>query len=163
MRVYLVQHAEAVSKEQDPARPLTPRGFRETEAVGRLLAPLELGIAEVWHSGKLRAEQTAGILHGFLAAEVPMVAHAGLLPKDAPGPLADLLETYVEPVLAVGHQPQLGRLAARMLGLTRAEAVRITRGGVLCLERGPEGWELLWSVTPAIALAQGAAPAPAMN
>ena len=62
MRLYLVQHAEALPADVDPARPLSANGRTDAERVATLLTGQVLGITRVLHSGKTRAEQTAGIL-----------------------------------------------------------------------------------------------------
>ena len=61
MRLFLVHHGDAVGPEVDPRRPLSPAG---RDAVERLAAAAASKGAEpsvVWHSGKLRAKQTAEI------------------------------------------------------------------------------------------------------
>ena len=59
MIVYLVQHGEAKSEEEDPERPLTDNGRFTVESVSEHIAPLGLGVTRIIHSGKLRAKQTA--------------------------------------------------------------------------------------------------------
>ena len=59
MYLYLVHHGDAVAPEVDPGRPLSTQGLEAAnrlaaEAVARAAKP-----AVVWHSGKLRARQTA--------------------------------------------------------------------------------------------------------
>jgi len=66
MKLYLMQHGEARPEQEDPARPLTDRGRAEVERVARAAARLDLGIAQVIHSGKLRARQTAEIVAACL-------------------------------------------------------------------------------------------------
>ena len=59
MNLYLVHHGEAVGPEVDPRRPLSAAG---REAVVKLAAAAAARGARpeiVWHSGKLRARQTA--------------------------------------------------------------------------------------------------------
>jgi phosphohistidine phosphatase SixA len=62
MRLYLVQHGDAVPERLDPERPLSASGRREVQAVARLLADTGVRAAHVVHSGKLRAQQTAELL-----------------------------------------------------------------------------------------------------
>lgn len=71
MRLYLVQHGDAAPERLDPERPLSAAGRREVEAVARLLACAGARVAQVVHSGKLRAQQTRraardspGVEHG---------------------------------------------------------------------------------------------------
>ena len=58
MRVYLIQHGEARSEEEDPERPLTDKGRNTVESVSKYIAPLGLGVTQIVHSYKLRARQT---------------------------------------------------------------------------------------------------------
>src|SRR3989442_4166078 len=62
MDCYLVQHGEATPEQDDPARPLTDRGRREVEPVAEAAKRSGVGIAEIVHSGKIRAPQTAELL-----------------------------------------------------------------------------------------------------
>jgi phosphohistidine phosphatase SixA len=64
MRVYLVQHGESKSEEEDPQRRLTGEGVRNVQKVAQFLRPLGLKLAAIWHSDKDRARQTAEILAG---------------------------------------------------------------------------------------------------
>src|SRR2546428_4370090 len=64
MDCYLVQHGEAKPEREDPARPLTDRGRREVERVAEGAQRSGVEIAEVVHSGELRAQQTAELAAG---------------------------------------------------------------------------------------------------
>ena len=75
MRLYLVQHGDAVPERLDPDRPLSPAGRRGVEAVARLLVSASARVAHVIHSGKLRAQQTTELLATALApGTVPQCA-----------------------------------------------------------------------------------------
>ena len=62
LRLYLVQHGEARSELEDPERPLTPMGEEETRKISDATKRLSLCPRKIYHSGKRRAEQTAGII-----------------------------------------------------------------------------------------------------
>ena len=62
MKLYLVQHGEAKSKDEDEKRPLTDQGRQGVERVAAFLKGAGVETKRVIHSGKLRAEQTAEIL-----------------------------------------------------------------------------------------------------
>ena len=59
MRLYLVHHGEAVPPGVDPQRPLSEGGSASVEQVAEKAAMQGAKPAVVWHSGKLRARQTA--------------------------------------------------------------------------------------------------------
>jgi hypothetical protein len=74
MRLYLVQHGDALPEQVDPERPLSAKGRRDVEAVARVLASAGARAVRVAHSGKLRAQQTAEVLTAALApAAVPEI------------------------------------------------------------------------------------------
>jgi phosphohistidine phosphatase len=153
MILYLVQHGKAVDKKVDPDRPLTQEGAEEVETVARFLAGRGLDIAEVWHSGKTRARQTAERLAKQVAPKTPIVAREGLAPDDEVRPLAKALRKQEADIAIVGHLPFLSRLASALLaGDEAAEIVRFRNAGVVCLERDGDGrWHVVWVVTPELA------------
>jgi hypothetical protein len=57
--IFLVQHGEAVTKEENPDRPLTESGRQTVEQVADWAARVGLPVGQIRHSGKLRAQQTA--------------------------------------------------------------------------------------------------------
>ena len=152
MRLYLVQHGEALAKEVDAERPLTPEGAQTVEAVGAFLAGKGLDVQEVWHSGKTRAQQTAEPLAGRLAPNAKVVPRDGLAPKDDVEPVASVLATRDEDLMIVGHLPFLAKLAGLLLtGSRKRSVLAFQYAGVFCLERDDEGeWRLAWAVVPEV-------------
>jgi len=55
----LVHHGDAVGPQIDPRRPLSDEGRRQVEALSRDAAARGVKPDVIWHSGKLRARQTA--------------------------------------------------------------------------------------------------------
>ena len=62
MKLYLVQHGNAVSKEENPDRPLSEQGRADVTKVAEFIRPLKIEVNCLWHSKKARAIQTAEIL-----------------------------------------------------------------------------------------------------
>jgi len=115
MRILLVRHAEAAPGEPDEARVLTPRGREQASELGRQLAHDDL--AAVLSSPYPRARETAEAIARATGAVVSV--------DDRMGPGADatrLLEAArsLDPgdrlVVAVGHQPDCGEIAAELGG-----------------------------------------------
>ena len=52
MKLYLVQHGEAVSKLEDPGRSLSERGAQDVQAVAALLGNAGVTVARVWRLRK---------------------------------------------------------------------------------------------------------------
>jgi phosphohistidine phosphatase len=144
MVLYLVQHAEAKQKEEDPARDLTERGRRDLEKVAGFLGKLNLPLAKIFHSGKTRALSTANILAASLNPAKGVVEITGLAPLDSPEDWADRLETMNEDIMLVGHLPHLAKLAARLLCSDEEKnLLNFQMAGVVSL-RPDESWQ--WAV-----------------
>ncbi len=147
MVLYLVQHGQAKTEADDPARPLSDEGVAAVERAARWLSRAGLEIAEIRHSGKRRAAQTAEILadHAAPAAEVRAVS--GLSPNDDVRPVAEALQRDVGPVMLVGHLPFLGRLAGLLVaGDADSPVVQFTNAGLVCLARHDDGWRVDWAL-----------------
>jgi len=150
MRVYLVQHGQAVDEALDPDRPLTEQGRNETQRVSNRLKDAAIPVDRVWHSGKTRARETAEIIRRSGLPGVPVEVREGLKPKDDVERFQRILLRMNENVMLVGHMPFLGRLAALLLtGDTERDIVTFQYSAAACLERGRDGrWRLLWMLTP---------------
>ncbi len=66
MYLYLVQHAEAVSKDNDPSRGLSEKGMDDIKRISRYISGIDMDVNEIYHSGKKRALQTAQVLAAHL-------------------------------------------------------------------------------------------------
>jgi len=151
MRLYLVQHGAAASKDVDPDRSLTAEGLETVGTVGAFLASSEIRPARIEHSGKLRARQTAEILADSVGPPDGIHEIEGIAPLDAIMPLAEQLAASVTDVMIVGHLPHLSRLATRLLGGEHEDdaIVSFQMGGVVCLVRDDaEHWAVAWMVVP---------------
>ena len=150
MRLYLVQHGEAVPEEVDPARPLSETGRSDVAKAARFLAGGGVRVSQVLHSGKLRAEQTAALLAAALAPGRRPVARPGLNPKDPTDDIARAVAVWDQDSMLVGHLPFMARLAGRLVaGRDDAGVVAFQPGTILCLERGEQQrWTIAWMVRP---------------
>ncbi|GMU94082.1 MAG: hypothetical protein AMXMBFR4_31400 [Candidatus Hydrogenedentota bacterium] len=152
MKVYLVQHGEAVDKEINPDRPLSAKGREEVETVAAFLQKAGVQVPVIWHSGKTRALETAEILAARIAPGGLIIAHAGLDPKDDPRSVLGKIEHADTDFAIVGHLPLLSRLTSLLLtGKDKHEPVAFERGGVVAIEKGETGqWQLRWAITPSL-------------
>ena len=153
MRLYLVQHGDAVPEQLDPERPLSAAGRREVEAVARLLAGTGTRAVRVAHSGKLRAQQTAELLATALAPGMVPDIMPGLNPNDPVEPVARTIADWTSDVMLVGHLPFMGKLVARLVaGDERRPVAAFVPGMVVCLEQAEAGdWIIAWMVRPELA------------
>ena len=153
MRIYLVQHGDALTKEIDPERPLSEKGRADVTAVARLLARSATGVARVVHSSKLRAAQTADLLAAPLAPGTVVEAMGGLGPNDPVEPVVNELLAITADIMLVGHLPFMGKLAARLVaGDEKLSIAAFVPGTVLCMEAGDDGgFSIAWMTGPALA------------
>ena len=152
MKLYLVQHAKAASKQVDPQRPLTEEGHRDIQKVAAFIKPLSLAVDYLWHSGKKRAVQTAEVLAEAVKVKEGPIAHERLGPNDDVTALKNELGSNEQDVMVVGHLPFLGKLASLLLsGCESANTVAFKNGGIVCLGRSElKQWQIEWMVTPEI-------------
>jgi phosphohistidine phosphatase len=114
MELYLVRHAEAAPGEPDELRTLTPEGREAARALGEQLAAEGVQVDAVLTSPLLRARETGEAIAAAL--------ECGSEPTDelAFGATTESLRRAIsgrgETVVAVGHQPDCGRIAAELTG-----------------------------------------------
>jgi phosphohistidine phosphatase len=146
MKLYLIQHGEAKSEVEDPERSLTARGEKEITSVSKAATGLNIRPSKIYHSGKMRAKQTAEIIANGLKIPNPSVQSVqGLNPNDEIHPWAELM--------LVGHLPFLERLTSFLLcGNENARLVLFRNGAIVCLnQKEDKGWAIRWILTPEMA------------
>ena len=111
MELILWRHAEAAPGDPDSARPLTPHGHRQAQAMAKFLDPRLPMDVRVIASPARRTQETASAL-GRAAETVEAIAPG----CDVPTLLAAAgWPESPRVVLVVGHQPTLGEVAARLV------------------------------------------------
>jgi phosphohistidine phosphatase len=152
MKLYLVQHGDALDKEVDPDRPLSPDGVRDVELVAAFAKEAGIHVDEIWHSGKARARQTAERMAEAIAPDCTLNESAQLSPKSPAKLIGETLASPDDDLMIVGHLPHLANLAGLLLtGSEDSRPVAFQKGGIVCLERGEDRtWHLAWMVTPAL-------------
>lgn len=118
MHVLLVRHAEAAPGQPDDLRPLTPNGREQALRLGERLREDGVRADVVLTSPLLRARETGQLIARKLGAEVAVAEEL------APGATAESLARAVRDamgpgagtVIAVGHQPDCGRIVAALTG-----------------------------------------------
>lgn len=158
VQLYLVRHAIAeergVAWPDDALRPLTADGRARMRKAAKGLAHLGMSVDVVLTSPLVRARQTAEILAAAFDGQPPVVLFEPLTPDAGQTALLDALRKHSrKPRLAlVGHEPDLGALAARLIGARQPLAFK---KGAVCridLDTLPPSspGTLRWFVTPAI-------------
>jgi phosphohistidine phosphatase len=146
MDLYLVRHGEAMIESADPVRPLSARGREEVDRLAAHLRNEGVTVAEIRHSGKARAAQTAERIANAIGA--PTSAVAGLQPDDDPMPMAEVVSLEIRDLMLVGHLPHLALLAQLLLasGGVRS-SIELRTAGLLRLRREAGSWRLIWALT----------------
>lgn len=146
---YLVRHGDALSAAEDPKRPLSAAGRAGVERTAQLALQRNLQVSTIYHSGILRAQQTAEILAAHLMSSPTVAQLAGLLPEDDPAIVRAELEVAPASVLLVGHLPFMSRLAGLLIhGDPERPVVEFPPGAMACLTRSAAHWELRWRIAP---------------
>ena len=149
MEFYLVRHGEAVSQALNGERPLTPGGRRDVERLGQAAAKRGIQPDQIFHSGLLRAQQTAEILSESLGPVKGVRESVGLRPDDDPVIAKAELESSTVSLMLVGHLPHISRLASFLVaGNSDQELVQFAPATVLGLSYENDRWKILWKLTP---------------
>ena len=148
MEFYLVRHGEAVSQTVNGQRLLTPGGRRDVARIGRAAAQRGIQPSQIFHSGLLRAQQTAEILSESLGRVEGVHELVGLRPDDDPMIAKAELESSTVSLMLVGHLPHMSRLASFLVaGDADRELVEFAPATVLGLSYEDYRWKILWKLT----------------
>ena len=150
MALYLVQHARALSSEEDPERGISDQGRAEADRIAGVAKGYGVRVAKILHSGKKRAQQTAEIMAEHLKPSQGIEAASGLHPQDDVTALAAAMRTE-DDLMLVGHMPFMAKLASYLVtGQVEPAIFRFQNGGIVCLDevRGTTGWIIKWALMP---------------
>jgi len=149
LHLYLVHHGAAVGPEVDPRRPLSPVGRASVDRLSALTAKRGVAPAVVWHSGKLRARQTAEAFWRACNPLGELSATKDLQPDDPPFWMRDRLQGETRDVMIVGHFPHLPRLLGLLLGEPEDSPGEFPAHGIVALETSDPGesWQESWRIS----------------
>ncbi|MEO8481308.1 MAG: phosphohistidine phosphatase SixA [Acidobacteriota bacterium] len=156
-RLYLIRHAIAAERgpdwPDDGQRPLTKRGAQRMAQVMNGFARLGESIDLILTSPLTRAVQTAAIVADALGRRPPVRVLPALAPGFETSRAAAAMATAARTahhVALVGHEPDLGQLAAWLIGAR--EPLPFKKGGICRIDatRWPPGQsnQLVWLATP---------------
>lgn len=157
IELYLVRHAIAAERgpkyPDDRLRPLTPAGVKKfTDSVPGLI---EMGVVVdfVLTSPLVRARDTATLLAAGLKPKPALAEIQALAPGGRHQAVIEAIKTHAKQhrrLAIVGHEPDLGELAARLLG--SRGIVQFKKGAVCAIDvdgATPGGpGTLRWMLTP---------------
>lgn len=151
MNLYLVQHAEAKQKHEDPERSLSDKGWVDIRRVAAFIAAhSNIKVDNIFHSGKNRTQQTAQVLAQYLNPARGVEESEGLQPLDDPSMWVERLATKEEDIILVGHLPHLNKLSAYLICQDPdKKVIDFQKGGIVCLGKDESGtWSIHWMVIP---------------
>jgi len=150
MRVYLVQHAEALSEEEDEDRPLSKEGRHNISRMAEYAAhQLNISVDQILHSGKTRAKQTAEILADELTPSEGVEQAEGLSPLDDPNKWGEHIDETDRVLMLVGHLPYMSCLASFLVtGDEDEQILSVRNAGINCLEEEDGAWSIRFVITP---------------
>jgi phosphohistidine phosphatase len=143
--LYLVHHAAAFDPGVDPQRPLTEEGRAHAARLARDLAGRGVRPDVIWHSGKLRARQTADALRTACNPMAQFAAIRGLQPSDPPEWIRDRVAGDPRDIMLVGHFPSLPRILHLLVsGTNDGGADEFPQHGVVALVPIENRWSVEW-------------------
>lgn len=144
MKLYLARHGEYVTVDMRDI--LNDAGINAVNNLATFLKPLKLSVSHIFHSGKLRADQTAGLLSSAFQCELPPQARSGLNPEDDVTLFGIEMASSETDTLAVGHLPFMGRLVGYLVtGDANKEIVDFQTATMVCLEQVMQDkWVIRW-------------------
>lgn len=153
MEIYMMQHGDALPKDKDPERGLSPEGENQIRLSAKALKRLQVHFDLIVSSPKKRARQTAEIVARELGYPEDQIELTETLEPLSPATEAvSYLKSFVakERVFLAGHLPSLPEIASVLMSESRI-SIQFEMGGVcrIDVEKLPthEG-KLRWYLTP---------------
>jgi phosphohistidine phosphatase len=157
--LYLIRHGLAAERGEnypdDTKRPLTSRGIQRMKRAGKALMALEVSFDIILTSPLVRTHQTAEALASSFREPPPIMNMPSLAPGGTHNAIVDDLAKQShrrKKIAIVGHEPGIGELAARLMGLRKPIEFKkgaICRIDVTALPPTGNG-QLKWFLTPRI-------------
>ena len=150
MRLYLVQHGDALTKDVDPERCLSDQGRADITRLEAWLVTNDVAVSRICHSGKTRARQTAELLGSVLETGGKISPAEGLGPNDPPEVFLKQLQNVDEDTLIASHLPFVARVLSQALtGSPDQQLVEFRPGSIAVVERDERGaWHLISFACP---------------
>ena len=130
-------------------RPLSDRGRVEIDMLAQRAAAAGAKPDVIWHSGKLRARQTAEAYWKHCNPLAAFAATRGLQPTDPTNWIVDSIAGETRHILLAGHFPHLPRLLGRLTtGDAHADPGDFPLNGIVALEPIDRKWIERWRLKP---------------
>ena len=156
LELYLVRHGEAAERgpeyPDDSKRPLTAEGISRLRKQAKGLVALDVDFDQIISSPLVRTKQTAEVLAQVLPSRPAIAFSDALAPAGTPAAVFEELARHARKarIALVGHEPNIGELAARLIGARLP--IEFKKGAVCRIDfeiLPPKGkGQLRWFVTP---------------
>jgi phosphohistidine phosphatase len=156
LELYLIRHGVAAERgddyPDDSKRPLTSAGISRLRKEARALDELNVGFDHIITSPLVRTRQTADVFAETMKSKPSVSTSDALAPAGAPTAVIQDLAKHMRKgrIAIVGHEPNLGELAARLIGARNP--LEFKKGAICRIDFEifpPKGTgHLRWFVTP---------------
>lgn len=154
MRLYFLRHADALDGDNDEARPLSPRGLRESRQIGEFLRRAGIEFDAAFSSPLVRAQETAEIVLKICGRLSPdRLESVDALRNEASQSQFDRWLKGLSKrnhVLLVGHAPALAERLCHLLGVIRPDGIKLSKASLACVEIEDRRPSLRFLVSPKI-------------
>jgi phosphohistidine phosphatase len=156
LELYLIRHGVAADRGEeypdDSKRPLTSDGISQLRKQAKALDALDIGFDHIITSPLVRTRQTADVFAEHLKSKPSVSNSDALAPAGTPAGVLQELGKHMRKarIALVGHEPNIGELAARLIGSRTPLAFK--KGAICRIDFEvfpPKGsGQLRWFVTP---------------
>ena len=156
LELYLIRHGIAAERgpdyPDDSKRPLTGGGMSKLRQEAKALNKLEIGFDLIITSPLVRTRQTAEIIAETLDSKPSVTTSDALAPAGTPAAVMQEIARHARKarIALVGHEPNLGELAARLVGAR--SPIEFKKGAICRIDfevLPPKSLgQLQWFVTP---------------
>jgi phosphohistidine phosphatase len=156
LELYLIRHGVAAERGEeypdDSKRPLTSGGISRLRKEAKALEELGVGFDHIITSPLTRTRQTADVFVESLKSKPSLSQSDALAPAGTSAAVIQELAKHMRKgrIALVGHEPNIGELAARLIGARLP--LEFKKGGICRIDFEvfpPKGvGQLRWFVTP---------------
>jgi phosphohistidine phosphatase len=154
--IYIIRHGVAAERGEaypdDSKRPLIAKGIARLKREAKALDDLGVEFDQIITSPLVRAKQTADVFAETMKSKPPVATSDALTPAGTPAAVIQELARHSKKgrIALVGHEPNLGELAARLIGARTA--IEFKKGAICRIDFDvfpPKGLGVLrWLATP---------------
>lgn len=156
LELYLIRHGVAAERgsdyPDDSKRPLTNDGIAKLRREAKALVALGVDFDQIISSPLVRTKQTADVFAQILPSNPPVATSDALAPAGTPTAVFQEIAKHMRKgrIALVGHEPNIGELAARLIG--SRTPIEFKKGAICQIDfevLPPKGQGMLrWFVTP---------------